>query len=230
VILTASLVIGSSPPRLGLSTVHDGAKQTVYQPRVVAHEELPTSACLTLRNLISVLSGLRCDSQLHEGPMNRMGFVTTISTLVFAAFVAMALPPLALAEDAADPSHFTYARLYCTPDGESHFQNVTVELRQMNFAPPASPINIGGNSTAASAFFAGFDQHWGTEDLQKRLNHPTPAVQFLTVLRGVFSITATDGETRQFHAGEVLRLEDTAPCKGHITVVGDQPGFLLFAR
>ena len=51
----------------------------------------------------------------------------------------------------------------------------------------------------------------------------TPAVQFLTVLRA-FSITATDGETRQLHAGEVLRLEDTSPCKGHITVAGDQPG------
>jgi hypothetical protein len=162
--------------------------------------------------------------------MKRMGFATIISTLVFAAFAAMALRSSAYAEDTADPSHFTYARLYCTPDGESHFQNVTVELRQMNFAPPASPINIGGNSAAASAFFAGFDQHWGTEDLQKRLNHPTPAVQFLTVLRGVFSITATDGETRQFHCGEVLRLEDTSPCKGHITVVGDELGFLLFAR
>ena len=162
--------------------------------------------------------------------MNRMGFATRISTLVFAAFAAMALPSSASAEEATDPSHFTYARLYCTQDGESHFQNVTAELRQMNFAPPASPINIGGNSPAASAFFAGFDQHWGTEDLQKRLNHPTPAVQFLTVLRGTFSISATDGETRQFHAGEVLRLEDTSPCKGHITVVGDQPGFLMFAR
>jgi hypothetical protein len=162
--------------------------------------------------------------------MNRIGFLTIICTLAFAAFAAMAMPPSAYAEDAADPSHFTYACPYCTPDGETHFQNVTVELRQMNFAPPASPINIGGNSAAASAFLAGFDQHWGTEDLQKRLNHPTPAVQFLTVLRGAFSITATDGETRQFHAGEVLRLEDTSPCKGHITVVGDQPGFLMFAR
>jgi hypothetical protein len=156
--------------------------------------------------------------------MNRIGFVAVRSILVFAAFAAIVLMASAYAEDAADPSHFTYARLYCTPDRESHFQKVTVELRQMNFAPPASPINIGGSAAAASAFFAGFDQHWGTDDLQKRLNHPTPAVQFLTVLRGIFSITATDGETRQFHAGEVLRLEDTSPCKGHITVVGDQPG------
>ena len=73
--------------------------------------------------------------------MNRMGFAARISTLVFAGFVVMALPSSVSAEDAADPSRFTYARLYCTPDGESHFQNVTVELRQMNFAPPASPIN-----------------------------------------------------------------------------------------
>jgi hypothetical protein len=162
--------------------------------------------------------------------MNRLRFVTIVTVLFFVASLAMAMQSTVYAEDSADSSHFTYGRLYCTPDGESHFQNVTVELRTMNFAPPASPINIGGNSAAASAFFAGFDQHWGVEDLQKRLNHPTPAVQFLTVLRGVFSITASDGETRQFHAGEVLRLEDTAPCKGHITVVGDEPGFLMFAR
>jgi hypothetical protein len=28
----------------------------------------------------------------------------------------------------------------------------------------------------------------------------------------------------------VFRVEDTSPCKGHITVVGDQPGMLMFAR
>ena len=101
-----------------------------------------------------------------------------------------------------------------------------INTNPARLSSPASCPSIA----AASAFFAGFEQHWGTEDLQKRLNHPTPAVQFLTVLRGIFSITATDGETRQLHAGEVLRLEDTSPCMGHITVVGDQPGFLMFAR
>lgn len=48
--------------------------------------------------------------------------------------------------------------------------------------------------------------------------------------KGQFSITATDGEMRQLHAGDVVHLEDVAPCKGHITVVGDTVGFLLFAR
>ena len=47
---------------------------------------------------------------------------------------------------------------------------------------------------------------------------------------GNVSITTTDGETRQFRTGDVVRVEDTSPCKGHITVVGDQPGFLMISR
>ncbi len=129
-----------------------------------------------------------------------------------------------------DASRFTYVRLYCTPDNESHFADVTIELAKENFAPPAAPIAIGGNRPASRAFIAGFGAHWGATDLQSHLNHPAPAVQQLTVLRGVFSITVTDGETRQLHPGDLVLLEDIAPCKGHITVVGDEPGFLFFAR
>ena len=105
-----------------------------------------------------------------------------------------------------------------------------VELTKENFAPPAAPIAIGGNRPSSKSFIAGFEAHWGAGDLQARLNHPAPAIQLFTVLQGVFSITVTDGETRQLHAGDVALLEDIAPCRGHITVVGDQMGFLLFAR
>ena len=134
----------------------------------------------------------------------------------------------AKAED--DVSRFTYVRLHCTPDEQSHFTDVTIDLVKENFAPPAAPIAIGGNKATSRAFIAGFGAHWGATDLQNHLNHPTPAVQLFTVLQGVFSITVTDGETRQLHAGDVVLLEDITPCKGHITVVGDKPGFLLFAR
>lgn len=129
-----------------------------------------------------------------------------------------------------DPSRFSYTRLYCTPDNESHFEDVTVELSKINFAPPASPIYVGGSHPASSVFFVGSEALWGAHDLAKGLNHPAPAVQFITVLVGAFSVTATDGETRRFHVGDVLRIEDIAPCKGHITVVGDKPGFAMFAR
>jgi len=134
------------------------------------------------------------------------------------------------AEESRDPSRFTYARLYCGPGGDTHFQDVTVELRQMNFAPPAPPVYIGTDLSASRAFVGGFDAGWGAHDLENRLNHPTPATQFGIVLQGIFSITSTDGETRRLRPGAVFRLEDTSPCKGHITVVGDQTGFLMFVR
>ena len=129
-----------------------------------------------------------------------------------------------------DASRFAYARLYCTPDNETHFADLTVELAKQNFAPPAAPIYIGGKQQASSVFLAGVEAHWGAAVLANHLYHPTPAVQFITVVEGIFSITATDGETRQLHAGNVIHLEDVTPCKGHITVVGDTTGFLLFAR
>jgi hypothetical protein len=129
-----------------------------------------------------------------------------------------------------DSSHLAYTRLYCTSDNESHFGGVEVGLARQNFAPPAASIFIGGNRPASSTFFAGFEARWGAADLANHLYHPTPAVQLLTVVRGQFSITTTDGETKQLHTGDVVQLEDVAPCKGHITVVGDTTGFLLFAR
>ena len=100
----------------------------------------------------------------------------------------------------------------------------------MNFAPPAPPIHIGSDFGVSKTFFGGFEGGWGAQDLENRLNHPTPAIQFGIVLKGTFSITASDGDTRRLGPGSVFRLEDTSPCKGHITVVGDHTGFLMFVR
>jgi hypothetical protein len=151
--------------------------------------------------------------------------------LMILSVVALGMVAISSAANAEDEdSRFTYVRLHCTPDNQSHFTDVTIELTKENFAPPAAPIAIGGNKPTSRAFVAGFGANWGAADLQNHLNHPTPAVQLFTVLRGVFSITVTDGETRQLHAGDMVLLEDITPCKGHITVVGDKPGFLLFAR
>jgi uncharacterized cupin superfamily protein len=129
-----------------------------------------------------------------------------------------------------DPSHVIYTRLYCTPDGETHFQNVTVGLAKGNYAPPAAPAYTGGSRPVSTALFVSGESHWGENDLKNRINHPAPAVQLAVVLSGVYSVTATDGETRRFYPGDVNLLEDTAPCKGHITVVGDKPGLLMMVR
>jgi hypothetical protein len=154
--------------------------------------------------------------------------VGALITSLVAAFAVSAISSTAKAED--DASRFTYTRLHCSSDHQSHFTDVTTALAKENFAPPAAPVAIGGNKPASRSFIGGFTAHWGAADLQTHLTHPTPAVQQITVLRGVFSVTVTDGETRVLHPGDLVLLEDVTPCKGHITVVGDQPGFLLFAR
>ena len=153
-----------------------------------------------------------------------------VTATLLASVVLVSFSDLISGATQDNASRFSYVRLYCTPDNESHFTDVTAELTKENFAPPAAPIAIGGNRPSSKSFIAGFEAHWGAGDLQARLNHPAPAIQLFTVLQGVFSITVTDGETRQLHAGDVALLEDIAPCRGHITVVGDQMGFLLFAR
>ena len=153
-------------------------------------------------------------------------------TLLFAIVTAVLLPASVkqVRSSSDDPSRFTYVRIYCSDDKETHLQEVTVELAKGDFAPPAAPMYIGGKVPASSTLFVGADPHWGAHDLAKHLNHPAPAAQFAIFLRGTWSVTTTDGETRRFRPGDVVRAEDTSPCKGHITVnVGGKPGFMLFA-
>jgi hypothetical protein len=127
-----------------------------------------------------------------------------------------------------NPSRFTYTRLYCTPDNESHFETVTVDLPRVE-APPAPPTFAKG-MPASRTVIVGFDAHWGALDLQGRKFHPAPSAQFVVYLQGTMSITTTDGEIRHFRSGDVLRVEDTAPCKGHISVAGEMPSFTMISR
>jgi len=160
--------------------------------------------------------------------MRKMLVFSLVSTVLFPGCGTGAFQTAQ--SQSSNPSRFTYTRIYCTPDTETHFENVTVELSKTNAAPPAQPLYAGGNRQVSSTLFLGADARWGTHDLENRLNHPAPAAQFVVVLAGVFSVTTTDGKTRQFSAGDVVRVEDTASCKGHITVMGDKPVYLVCAH
>ena len=125
-----------------------------------------------------------------------------------------------------EASRFTYTRLYCTPDTETHFEVVTADLAKVDAAPPAPHFYARGSAATRMAL-AGFDARWGAQDQKP---HPAPNAQFVVYLEGTMAITATDGTTRRFGPGDVLRVEDTAPCKGHISVAGDQPVFTMISR
>ena len=86
-----------------------------------------------------------------------MNWKTETLALVFAVAALSGHVTASRGEDSGGPSRFTYARLYCSPDGNSHFQDVTAELQKTDFAPPAPPVHIGSDFPAARAFFRGFD-------------------------------------------------------------------------
>jgi len=118
-----------------------------------------------------------------------------------------------------DPSKLAYVRIYCTPDNESHFDAATADLAKVDAAPPARPFFAKG-SPATRVAFAAFEAGWGTEDEAAGKYHPAPAAQYVIYLSGQMSVSTSDGQRRRFGAGDVLRVEDVAPCKGHLSVAG----------
>src|SRR6267142_640877 len=108
-----------------------------------------------------------------------------------------------------------YVRLYSDENGESHFEDVEIDLASTDYAPPAPPLSLSSFSPATQFGFmkapAGWSSDW----------HPTPARNIFFVLTGEWEVTASDGESRRFSQGSVLLVEDTTG-KGHSSrVVGE---------
>jgi hypothetical protein len=128
-----------------------------------------------------------------------------------------------------EPSRISYTRIFCTSDNESHFDTVTTELAKVDAAPPALPFYAKGSSATRVAF-AAFEAGWGAQDEAAKKYHPAPASQYVVYLTGQMSVTTSDGQTRQFRVGDVLRTEDVAPCKGHISVAGSTTVHTMVVR
>ncbi|MEW6614323.1 MAG: cupin domain-containing protein [Thermodesulfobacteriota bacterium] len=108
-----------------------------------------------------------------------------------------------------------YTRIYADSSGESHFEDVEVEIKEVNFAPPAPPVNLSSFNPASQYCFlespAGWYGDW----------HPTPQRQLFFFLSGEIEIEVSDGEIRQFGPGSITFQEDTVG-KGHASrVLGD---------
>lgn len=117
-----------------------------------------------------------------------------------------------------------YTRLYADADGESHFEDVSVELSSVDFAPPAPPLDVSSPTPADQYVFfrapAGWDGDW----------HPAPRRQLFVGIAGEFEVETSDGEVRRFGAGDVALLEDVSG-KGHGTRVGgDGDGLGVFVQ
>lgn len=112
-----------------------------------------------------------------------------------------------------------FQKLYSGPDGESHWEDVEVNLEEQSFAPPAKAIEISAPEKVKQAMFLRLRAGWD-EPI-----HPTPVAQRLICLSGSVRVTASDGEARTIGPGDVWHMEDKEG-KGHHTVVTSDEDFL----
>ena len=102
----------------------------------------------------------------------------------------------------------TYTRLYADEAGESHFEDIQIDLVSTNYAPPAPPLELSTPTSARQFGFMKAQAGWSSDW------HPSSARNMFVVLSGEWEVTASDGETRRFRLGSVLSVEDTTG-KGH---------------
>lgn len=114
-----------------------------------------------------------------------------------------------------------YTRIYADQNGESHMEDVDVNLAPVDFAPPAPPMDLSAVIPSTAMHFLGVPAGWYGEP------HVAPRRQFIFFLRGEGETSVSDGDTRRCVPGSVFLLEDTTG-KGHdLRALGSE--YLLMA-
>jgi hypothetical protein len=101
-----------------------------------------------------------------------------------------------------------YTHLYSDDYGESHFEDIQIDLTLTDYAPPAPPLSLSSFTPATRFGFMNAPSGWSSEW------HPATARNIFFVLTGEWEVTASDGQSRRFRAGSILLVEDTTG-KGH---------------
>ena len=115
-----------------------------------------------------------------------------------------------------------YVRMYHDTDGESHFEDLALDLEERDFAPPAAPAMLASFEDASGTLVFGAAPGWRGE-----VPHPSPQRQVFCIMRGVVEVTVSDGERRRFSAGDVIVLDDTRG-SGHSSRVIGADDLLIF--
>ena len=101
-----------------------------------------------------------------------------------------------------------YVRMYADNNGDSHFEDVEVEMSLVEFAPPAPPLDVSALMPSTNIAFLHAPAGWDGPP------HPAPRRLLFIYLRGDSEIAVSDGEVRRFGPGSVVLVEDTSG-KGH---------------
>lgn len=103
-----------------------------------------------------------------------------------------------------------YTRLYADSNGETHFEDVEVELHEGKVVPVGRPLGLSVPQPTSDSFFL------ETYEVYSSDYHPTPRKQWYVSLSWVGELGASDGEIRRFKSGDVILLDDMRS-KGHTT-------------
>ena len=106
------------------------------------------------------------------------------------------------------PEAMKCLRLYADEAGESHFEEIEIEVSPVQYAPPAPALNLSEPMSATKVFWMHFPKDW------RDAAHPTPRRQLVVVLDGEIEGWTSGGDTRVFRPGDRLLMEDTTG-KGH---------------
>ncbi|HEU4841310.1 MAG TPA: hypothetical protein VFT09_07705 [Ilumatobacteraceae bacterium] len=110
-------------------------------------------------------------------------------------------------------------RVFTGPDGQSHFEDVAVDLDDAGVAGRISPLWAGGGVQFREV---DGDYHLGF--------HTAPRRQLVVNLTGSVEIEVGSGETRLFGPGTILLAEDLTG-QGHISrSVDGEPRTCLFVH
>ena len=97
----------------------------------------------------------------------------------------------------------TYTHLYSDDSGESHFEDIEMDLTLTDYTPAAPPLSLSAFLPASQVGFMNAPAGWASDW------HPSSARSLFFVISGEWEVTASDGETRRFGVGGVLLVEDT---------------------
>ena len=119
----------------------------------------------------------------------------------------------------SDPVSARVTRIVTDARGGTAFAEADIALELGDFAPPAPPMLRSAPVAARAVRFLGAAAGWDSPP------HPTPARQYIVMLRGRVRATVTAGESRTFVPGDVVLLEDTTG-EGHRTFIPDDADWL----
>jgi len=80
-----------------------------------------------------------------------------------------------------------YICVYSDPDGDSHFEEAEAELKPVDVAAPAPPVNVATAMPLERLMLMSFPQGWSGDW------HPAPRRQFFIQLSGELEICISDG-------------------------------------